>query len=247
MNPRPYLRRKNTPPLVRGFTLIELLVVIAIIAVLAAVLFPAFAAAREKARQSACLNNAKQIGTALHLYVEDWDETFPITRETDGDPFTDSGGEEFVETFELLGKYLRTDNVWRCPSDDSPLYVEEDDEEGEEGEEHQELRVSYAINDWYEFGPSLADVKSPAEAIYMGERAEADEGGEFENARWWTWGGYDGQTRPRPLTPKVMEDAAEQISLDRHKGGCNYAYADGHAKWKKFPQTWTPRNEWDPR
>jgi prepilin-type processing-associated H-X9-DG protein len=81
----------------------------------------------------------------------------------------------------------------------------------------------------------------------MGERAEADEGGEFENARWWAWGGYDGQTRNRPLTPGVLEDAAEQISLDRHKGGCNYAYADGHAQWRKFSQTWLPKNQWDPR
>ncbi|MBW3624503.1 MAG: DUF1559 domain-containing protein [Armatimonadetes bacterium] len=225
-----------------GFTLIELLVVIAIIAILAAVLFPVFAAAREKARQSACLNNVKQIGTAVHLYVEDWDETYPLTREADGDPLENPGGEEYVETFELLGKYLRTDNVWRCPSDDSPMYVEEEDEEGEE-----ELRVSYAINDWFEFGPSLSDVKNPAETIYMGERAAEDEGGEFENARWWTWGGYTGQTQNRPLTPKLLEDAAKEISLDRHRGGCNYAYADGHARWRKFAQTWTPDNQWDPR
>src|ERR671930_500085 len=61
----------------RGFTLIELLVVIAVIAILAAILFPVFAQAREKARQAACLSNCKQLGTALQLYVQDYDERFP--------------------------------------------------------------------------------------------------------------------------------------------------------------------------
>ena len=61
----------------KGFTLIELLVVIAIIAILAAILFPVFAQAREKARQTNCLSNCKQIGTALQLFVDDYDETLP--------------------------------------------------------------------------------------------------------------------------------------------------------------------------
>lgn len=61
----------------RGFTLIELLVVIAIIAILAAILFPVFAQAREKARQTACISNGKQIGTATMMYVQDYDETYP--------------------------------------------------------------------------------------------------------------------------------------------------------------------------
>src|SRR5262245_17413238 len=60
-----------------GFTLIELLVVIAIIAILAAILFPVFAQAREKARQATCLSNIKQIGLAAMMYVQDYDETFP--------------------------------------------------------------------------------------------------------------------------------------------------------------------------
>jgi prepilin-type processing-associated H-X9-DG protein len=81
----------------------------------------------------------------------------------------------------------------------------------------------------------------------MGERAKSDGESEFEDARWWNWGGYNAQSEARPLTEKVIEDAAMQIDPKRHSGGSNYVYADSHAKWKPFPQTWQPENEWDPR
>ena len=62
----------------RGFTLIELLVVIAIIAILAAILFPVFARAREKARQTSCLSNVKQLGLGILMYAQDYDERLPL-------------------------------------------------------------------------------------------------------------------------------------------------------------------------
>src|SRR6266571_1468950 len=71
-------RRERSQP--SGFTLIELLVVIAIIAILAAILFPVFALAREKARSATCLSNQKQLGTAMSMYVQDYDERFPNWR-----------------------------------------------------------------------------------------------------------------------------------------------------------------------
>src|SRR6266700_6987265 len=76
-----YQRRDEMPRTrKRAFTLIELLVVIAIIAILAAVLFPVFAQARERARMSACLSNMRQIGASLVIYIQDYDETYPYIR-----------------------------------------------------------------------------------------------------------------------------------------------------------------------
>src|SRR5207244_8021728 len=79
--PRPFqrvhVRSRMTRSASKGFTLIELLVVIAIIAILAAILFPVFAQAREKGRLAACLSNSRQMGLGLSMYVQDYDETYP--------------------------------------------------------------------------------------------------------------------------------------------------------------------------
>lgn len=94
-----------------AFTSIELLVVIAIIAILAAILFPVFAQAREKARQTACLSNEKQLGLALTQYVQDFDEVYPIGT---------SGTGGYVSIFGTAGQlypYIRNVNVFSCPSD----------------------------------------------------------------------------------------------------------------------------------
>ena len=100
-----------------GFTLIELLVVIAIIAILAAILFPVFAQAREKARQISCLSNMKQLGTSLLMYVQDYDETFPSGRISPYDTAAQLiphygegwGGQAYA--------YIKNAQVFKCPDD----------------------------------------------------------------------------------------------------------------------------------
>ena len=89
----------------RGFTLIELLVVIAIIAILAAILFPVFARAREKAKQTSCLNNMKQLGTAALLYQNDFDDYFV--------PYAVWGNKWFTG---LLEPYIKSKDAFVCPS-----------------------------------------------------------------------------------------------------------------------------------
>src|SRR6476469_1207041 len=102
-----------------AFTLIELLVVIAIIAILAAILFPVFAQARERARMSACLSNMRQIGSALMMYVQDYDETFPHLRFRHPGPFDTSmaaAGKHAYVWNNAIRPYLRSIDVFSCPS-----------------------------------------------------------------------------------------------------------------------------------
>jgi prepilin-type N-terminal cleavage/methylation domain-containing protein/prepilin-type processing-associated H-X9-DG protein len=110
------MRFGSSPRLRNGFTLIELLVVIAIIAILAAILFPVFAQAREKARQTACLSNMKQIGTGLMMYIQDSDEVYPIAIPNNIPPI--NGGTSTNMPIEnQWGPYIKNDDVWHCPSD----------------------------------------------------------------------------------------------------------------------------------
>ncbi|MEP6755381.1 MAG: prepilin-type N-terminal cleavage/methylation domain-containing protein, partial [Chthonomonadales bacterium] len=97
------MRKQNT----NGFTLIELLVVIAIIAILAAILFPVFAQARESARRTSCLNNVKQLATGNMMYIQDYDESFPLVY--------NGGGSCSHAEYPLLYPYLKSMQILQCP------------------------------------------------------------------------------------------------------------------------------------
>jgi prepilin-type N-terminal cleavage/methylation domain-containing protein len=102
----------------RAFTLIELLVVIAIIAILAAILFPVFAQARAKARQAACLSNMKQIGTAVMMYVQDYDEIYPPSQVNIPAP---APANAVMSWPTLIYPYVKNEGIFVCPDGETSL------------------------------------------------------------------------------------------------------------------------------
>ena len=140
----------------RGFTLIELLVVIAIIAILAAILFPVFAKAREKARQSSCLSNHKQIVLAALQYAQDYDER--------GVMFAD-GVNWSTKTYLwpwALSPYIKNTQIFECPSD-TATYT------GAMADGDVSIGIAYSGLAYYGRGFKFAQIEYPAEAIYFAD------------------------------------------------------------------------------
>lgn len=107
----------------RGFTLIELLVVIAIIAILAAILFPVFAKAREKARETTCISNLRQCGSALQMYAADYDGLLPSAFEYPASPPpNDEYHQGPPSIMDKLTPYVKNSQIYRCPSDRDDMF-----------------------------------------------------------------------------------------------------------------------------
>jgi len=146
----------------RGFTLIELLVVIAIIAILAAILFPVFARAREKARTSSCQSNLKQIGLAIAMYVQDFDERMPFSLNGA------SASGPFWALPQVCDPYIKNSQIWRCPSDANGSV----DLTGA-GLGRYSYSSNFALMPYPAFlggsgnPPALADIKNPPETVSM--------------------------------------------------------------------------------
>ena len=212
-----------------GFTLIELLVVIAVIAILAALLFPVFARAREKARQTACASNLKQIGLASALYVQDYDERYALGHAPADDPLTtfDGGGDYEPHFIELMRPYVRNtknQGVWRCPSDPSPRLTKEGD--------NLEFHVSYSVNGWFEYGQPISSVESPTAKIHVLESKDDD------HFHWWNFGRKSVSDPYLNLNEMPAKQMTEGVAGLRHTDGANYLYADGHVKWARLDRLW---------
>ena len=245
----------------RGFTLIELLVVIAIIAILAAILFPVFAKAREKARQTSCLSNVKQLGIGIMMYVQDYDETYPRTSYLDG------GGVNDWTWTSVTQPYVKSNQVFVCPSDKQPcppLTVK--------GVAYQQVPLfSYITNynvipahDWQP--PTMAAIDEPAGTIMVAERRPLFDSAGAPMA---SWKGMSAFNPDQPKAAYVYATMAQgtadmataelgagsgiytdakpatviyRAQFDRHLGGANYLMADGHAKWMRLEATLDPNN-----
>ena len=199
-----------------GFTLIELLVVIAIIAILAAILFPVFAQAREKARQSVCLSNFKQIGLGVMMYAQDYDETYPMNR-LQVLPGGSEGNRRIVSWKSVTLPYVKNFDVYRCPS--NPLHNTKDETKDSEQWGYPAFPISYAYNGtilWNSVGPNepvirLAAVPEPARYLMIIENRQA-----YPDIGIWDFpAGY--YVHPTKRMQAI--------------------YFDGHAKATKFSQT----------
>jgi prepilin-type N-terminal cleavage/methylation domain-containing protein/prepilin-type processing-associated H-X9-DG protein len=209
-----------------GFTLIELLVVIAIIAILAAILFPVFAQAREKARQTTCLSNSKQMSVAIMQYTQDYDERLPWAQQGNGGAWN-----------LLIYPYVKNDAVYRCPSDGNPLSPA-----GTGGKRISYL-PNYAVLSANTFAPlPMAVFDRPADIIaltemYTGTGAANKQGYHL----------YDSNLDPRTVTDILADPAVTaRIATQRHAQGMNNVFVDGHAKWYRFTQTLQPTWMWGP-
>jgi len=212
------LRRSARPS---AFTLIELLVVIAIIAILAAILFPVFARARENARRSSCQSNLKQIGLGVLQYNQDYDEKFPpayisplghATFNSSATP----GATDDKGWAEIVQPYLKSTQIFQCPSQtDSPVASPSN----QAGYSDYWYNSLMAGSDGTTAGNSVSIATLSASALTV----MCGDGGKGDSAYQTNGGGTTGDTA---VTYATLPDTGAQ----RHLETGNYLFSDGHVK-----------------
>jgi len=237
----------------KGFTLIELLVVIAIIAILAAILFPVFAQARESARKTSCTSNIKQLNTGLLMYTQDYDETFPCVTGNNYpvDPSSPFGTQTWAynDIVVLMQSYVKNYQVYFCP--DRQKLVGANGDFCNPGTVNQFV-WGYGYNWSSGYGPggganslwnigdgcvlaqnsfgtlpgrALAGVNFPAQFIMLGDTADTPR-------QTLHTASFDTRCSPSSGWNADMPTGA------RHQGGNNFGFSDGHAKFMKLNLTY---------
>ena len=205
----------------RGFTLIELLVVIAIIAILAAILFPVFARAREKARQASCASNLKQLATAAIMYVQDYDEKTPGILMGGAHTGRTGNALNYYTWHEDIQPYTKNWQMFVCPSnsDYGPWF---DNCCGRQTEQYGYglCGGNYPGKLYLLDGVSLGAIAVPAETLWMSDWPGPGTTCEFVYPGIYGWGTAPGNYA-----------ATCQGGDPVHNDGANYAFYDGHVKW----------------
>ena len=236
-----------------AFTLIELLVVIAVIAILAALLFPVFSKARESARKTGCLSNLKQMGLAVTLYLQDYDETYPMNRFADDmhpagactAPSSSVQPEDDLQGSTLNWKravlpYVKSLPVYQCPSNGSAwarggFNATAGDESNYLYPPSEQLPNSYAFNGsfFHEAVPACWYGEATVRARFSTEIDAAsnlilivESRNNYPDLGSW-------------LIPSRIGAGASDGPFQSHNAGCNWLFADQHAKWLKLATTCT--------
>ncbi|BDI29287.1 hypothetical protein CCAX7_13380 [Capsulimonas corticalis] len=219
-----------------GFTLIELLVVIAIIAILAAILFPVFAQAREKARAISCASNLKQMGLAILQYVQDNDEHYPSCSNHDGGAGgTGAPGNPWGWADEIQ-PYVKSVQMFHCP-DDPTTQSSNPTQNPYNGTVAGYTSYFYnsvvgAQDYGYAYntgGVSVAKMVNPSLTILNGDNISYDS----SNALPYGAGFGCTQVIADGKAPNCDGQALNQQPATRHQGGANYSFGDGHAKFTR--------------
>jgi prepilin-type N-terminal cleavage/methylation domain-containing protein/prepilin-type processing-associated H-X9-DG protein len=251
----------------RAFTLIELLVVIAIIAILAAILFPVFARAREAARATACKSNLRQLATGLMMYVQDHDEMFPRSNQTatvadcnaaPGGCWFPSGNASLIFWPQLAQAYVKSFGIWLCPNGSrdaipTPYY-------GHYGANRYVLRRRMGVDN--RNSSIMAEIQAAASTYLCFDSGSysMDAAQDVLNQRgnfWYLPGTGDAKKIAPNAPPLDPADLNPDFFNGRHSGGgMNIAFCDGHVKFVKTqipydeallyragqPNAWDPTN-----